>query len=79
MLSWPQNKSADIPICEVSGVFVWSNCYWFVFFPCTENITLLLKQTDLRKNSFMQNNTSEKYSSIPELLKLKVSLLKILT
>ncbi|OWK53467.1 ATP-binding cassette sub-family A member 12 [Lonchura striata] len=37
----------------------------------TENITLLLKQTHLKKNSFMQNNTSEKHSSIPELLKLK--------
>ncbi|PKU31096.1 atp-binding cassette sub-family a member 12 [Limosa lapponica baueri] len=37
-----------------------------------ENITLLLKQTHLKKNSFMQNNTSEKHSSIPELLKLKL-------
>ncbi|TRZ18799.1 hypothetical protein HGM15179_008308 [Zosterops borbonicus] len=45
----------------------------------TENITLLLKQTDLRKNSFMQNNTSEKYSSIPELLKLKMSRLRDVT
>ncbi|KAM7049562.1 glucosylceramide transporter ABCA12 [Acridotheres tristis] len=39
----------------------------------TENITLLLKQTHLKKDSFMQNNTSEKHSSIPELLKLKIS------
>uniref|UniRef100_A0A8C3EXC1 ATP binding cassette subfamily A member 12 n=1 Tax=Corvus moneduloides TaxID=1196302 RepID=A0A8C3EXC1_CORMO len=50
-----------------------------VFFPCTENITLLLKQTHLKKNSFMQNNTSEKHSSIPELLKLKISRLRGLT
>lgn len=77
MLSWPQNKSADIPICEMSGIFVWSN-YCFLS-PCTENITLLLKQTHLKKDSFMQNNTSEKHSSIPQLLKLKVSLLKMLT
>ncbi|XP_063256168.1 glucosylceramide transporter ABCA12 [Prinia subflava] len=45
----------------------------------TENITLLLKQTHLKKNSFMQNNTSEKHSSIPELLKLKMSRLQDLT
>ncbi|XP_039584511.1 ATP-binding cassette sub-family A member 12 [Passer montanus] len=45
----------------------------------TENITLLLKQTHLKKNSFMQNNTSEKHSSIPELLKLKISRLRDLT
>ncbi|XP_071418175.1 glucosylceramide transporter ABCA12 [Pithys albifrons albifrons] len=45
----------------------------------TENITLLLKQTHLKKNSFMQNNTSEKHSSIPELLKLKISHLRDLT
>ncbi|XP_058696545.1 glucosylceramide transporter ABCA12 [Poecile atricapillus] len=45
----------------------------------TENITLLLKQTHLKKNSFMQNNTSEKHSSIPELLKLKISRLRALT
>ncbi|CAN8200951.1 unnamed protein product [Coccothraustes coccothraustes] len=45
----------------------------------TENITLLLKQTHLKKNSFMQNNTSEKHSSIPELLKLKISRLRGLT
>ncbi|KAJ7419550.1 ATP-binding cassette sub-family A member 12 [Willisornis vidua] len=45
----------------------------------TENITLLLKQTHLKKNSFMQNNTSEKHSSIPELLKLKISHLQDLT
>ncbi|XP_014165755.1 ATP-binding cassette sub-family A member 12 [Geospiza fortis] len=45
----------------------------------TENITLLLKQTHLKKNSFMQNNTSEKHSSIPELLKLKISRLQDLT
>lgn len=30
MLSWPQNKSADIPICEMSGIFVWSNyCFFY--------------------------------------------------
>ncbi|XP_009634881.2 ATP-binding cassette sub-family A member 12 [Egretta garzetta] len=45
----------------------------------TENITLLLKPTHLKKNSFMQNNTSEKHSSIPELLKLKISRLRDLT
>ncbi|KAL9848797.1 glucosylceramide transporter ABCA12 isoform 2-T2 [Geothlypis trichas] len=45
----------------------------------TENITLLLKQIHLKKNSFMQNNTSEKHSSIPELLKLKISRLRDLT
>ncbi|XP_072787969.1 glucosylceramide transporter ABCA12 [Taeniopygia guttata] len=45
----------------------------------TENITLLLKQSHLKKNSFMQNNTSEKHSSIPELLKLKISRLQDLT
>ncbi|XP_032301868.1 ATP-binding cassette sub-family A member 12 [Coturnix japonica] len=45
----------------------------------TENIMLLLKQTHLKKNYFMQNNTSEKHSSIPELLKLKISLLRNLT
>ncbi|KAF4791142.1 ATP-binding cassette sub-family A member 12 [Turdus rufiventris] len=45
----------------------------------TENITLLLKQTHLKKDSFMQNNTSEKHSSIPELLKLKISHLRDLT
>ncbi|XP_014807435.1 PREDICTED: ATP-binding cassette sub-family A member 12 [Calidris pugnax] len=45
----------------------------------TENITLLLKQTHLKMNSFMQNNTSEKHSSIPELLKLKISQLRSLT
>ncbi|XP_056352681.1 glucosylceramide transporter ABCA12 [Oenanthe melanoleuca] len=45
----------------------------------TENITLLLKQTHLKKNSFMQSNTSEKHSSIPELLKLKISHLQDLT
>ncbi|XP_053925522.1 glucosylceramide transporter ABCA12 isoform X1 [Cuculus canorus] len=45
----------------------------------TENITLLLKQTHLKKNPFMQNNTSEKHSSIPELLKLKISHLRDLT
>ncbi|RLV92200.1 hypothetical protein DV515_00013870, partial [Chloebia gouldiae] len=45
----------------------------------TENITLLLKQTHLKKNSFMKNNTSEKHSSIPELLKLKISRLQDLT
>nr|XP_009931047.1 PREDICTED: ATP-binding cassette sub-family A member 12 [Opisthocomus hoazin] len=45
----------------------------------TENITLLLKQTHLKKNSFMQNNNSEKHSSIPELLKLKISHLRDLT
>ncbi|GAB0191806.1 glucosylceramide transporter ABCA12 [Grus japonensis] len=45
----------------------------------TENITLLLKQTHLKKNSFMQNNTSGKHSSIPELLKLKISRLRDLT
>ncbi|XP_061204119.1 glucosylceramide transporter ABCA12 [Neopsephotus bourkii] len=45
----------------------------------TENITLLLKQTHLKRNSFMQNNTSEKHSSIPELLKLKISHLRDLT
>uniref|UniRef100_A0A8C3NLH8 Uncharacterized protein n=1 Tax=Geospiza parvula TaxID=87175 RepID=A0A8C3NLH8_GEOPR len=44
-----------------------------------KNITLLLKQTHLKKNSFMQNNTSEKHSSIPELLKLKISRLQDLT
>uniref|UniRef100_A0A8D2N186 ATP binding cassette subfamily A member 12 n=1 Tax=Zonotrichia albicollis TaxID=44394 RepID=A0A8D2N186_ZONAL len=76
MLSWPQNKSADIPsvkfLAFLSGVTI-------VFFPCTENIPLLLKQTHLKKNSFMQNNTSEKHSSIPELLKLKISRLQDLT
>ncbi|XP_067994108.1 glucosylceramide transporter ABCA12 [Melanerpes formicivorus] len=45
----------------------------------TENITLLLKQAHLKKNPFMQNNTSEKHSSIPELLKLKISRLRDLT
>ncbi|KAM9548914.1 glucosylceramide transporter ABCA12-like [Guaruba guarouba] len=45
----------------------------------TENITLLLKQTHLKKDSFMQNNTSEKYSSVAELLKLKISRLRDLT
>lgn len=40
---------------------------------------LLSKQTHLKKNYFMQNNISEERSSIPELLKLKVSLLKMLT
>ncbi|XP_040532198.1 glucosylceramide transporter ABCA12 isoform X1 [Gallus gallus] len=45
----------------------------------TENIMLLLKQTHLKRNYFMQNNTSEKHSSIPELLKLKISLLQNLT
>ncbi|XP_049672891.1 glucosylceramide transporter ABCA12, partial [Accipiter gentilis] len=45
----------------------------------TENTTLLLKQAHLKKNPFMQNNTSEKYSSIPELLKLKISRLWDLT
>ncbi|XP_061858379.1 glucosylceramide transporter ABCA12 [Colius striatus] len=45
----------------------------------TENITLLLTQTHLKKNSFMQNNTSEKHSSIPELLKLKISHFRDLT
>ncbi|XP_067154833.1 glucosylceramide transporter ABCA12 [Apteryx mantelli] len=45
----------------------------------TENITLLLKQTHLKKDPFMQNNTSEKHSSIPELLKLKISRLRDLT
>ncbi|XP_042678296.1 glucosylceramide transporter ABCA12 [Centrocercus urophasianus] len=45
----------------------------------TENIMLLLKQTHLKKNCFMQNNTSEERSSIPELLKLKISLLQNLT
>lgn len=30
MLSRPENKSADIPICEVSGIFVWTN-YWCFF------------------------------------------------
>ncbi|XP_062459511.1 glucosylceramide transporter ABCA12 [Pezoporus occidentalis] len=45
----------------------------------TENITLLLKQTHLKKNSFMQNSTSEKHSSIPELLKLKISHLRDFT
>ncbi|XP_032866623.2 glucosylceramide transporter ABCA12 isoform X1 [Tyto alba] len=45
----------------------------------TENITLLLRQTNLKKNSLMQNNTSEKHSSIPELLKLKISRLWHLT
>ncbi|NXL62908.1 ABCAC protein, partial [Chordeiles acutipennis] len=44
-----------------------------------ENITLLLKQTHLKKNPFMQNNTSEKHSTIPELLKLKISRLRDLT
>ncbi|XP_064015154.1 glucosylceramide transporter ABCA12 [Pogoniulus pusillus] len=45
----------------------------------TANITLLLKQARLKKNSFMQSNTSEKHSSIPELLKLKISRLRDLT
>ncbi|XP_068803956.1 glucosylceramide transporter ABCA12 isoform X2 [Struthio camelus] len=45
----------------------------------TENFTLLLKQTHLKKDPFMQNNISEKYSSIPELLKLKISHLWDLT
>ncbi|XP_029874701.1 ATP-binding cassette sub-family A member 12 [Aquila chrysaetos chrysaetos] len=45
----------------------------------TENTTLLLKQAHLKKNPFMQNNTSEKHSSIPELLKLKISRLRDLT
>ncbi|XP_005244475.3 glucosylceramide transporter ABCA12 [Falco peregrinus] len=45
----------------------------------TEKITLLLRQTHLKKNSFMQNNTSEKHSSIPALLKLKISHLRDLT
>ncbi|KAM6129391.1 glucosylceramide transporter ABCA12 [Pterocles gutturalis] len=45
----------------------------------TEKITLLLKETHLKKNPFMQNNTSEKHSSIPELLKLKISRLRDLT
>ncbi|XP_021254439.1 ATP-binding cassette sub-family A member 12 [Numida meleagris] len=45
----------------------------------TENIMLLLKQSHLKKNYFMQNNTSEKHLSIPELLKLKISLLWNLT
>ncbi|XP_054065519.1 glucosylceramide transporter ABCA12 isoform X2 [Rissa tridactyla] len=45
----------------------------------TENITLLLKQAHLKKNPFMQNDTSEKHSSIPELLKLKISHLRHLT
>ncbi|KAM6269041.1 glucosylceramide transporter ABCA12 [Porphyrio hochstetteri] len=45
----------------------------------TENITLLLKQTRLKKTAFMQNNTSGKHSSIPELLKLKISHLRDLT
>ncbi|XP_010120287.1 PREDICTED: ATP-binding cassette sub-family A member 12 [Chlamydotis macqueenii] len=45
----------------------------------TENITLLLKQIHLKKELFMQNNTSEKRLSIPELLKLKISHLRDLT
>ncbi|OPJ80232.1 ATP-binding cassette sub-family A member 12 isoform B [Patagioenas fasciata monilis] len=45
----------------------------------TENITLLLKRAHLKRNPFMQNNTSEKHSSIPELLKLKISRLRDLT
>ncbi|XP_064371423.1 glucosylceramide transporter ABCA12 isoform X2 [Dromaius novaehollandiae] len=45
----------------------------------TENITLLLKQTHLKKDLFMQNNTFEKYLSIPELLKLKIFRLRDLT
>ncbi|XP_065493613.1 glucosylceramide transporter ABCA12 [Caloenas nicobarica] len=45
----------------------------------TENITLLLKRAHLKKNPFMQNDTSEKHSSIPELLKLKISRLRDLT
>ncbi|KAM9287173.1 glucosylceramide transporter ABCA12 [Morus bassanus] len=45
----------------------------------TENITLLLKQTHLKKNSSEQNNASKKHSSIPELLKLKISRLRDLT
>ncbi|XP_062434346.1 glucosylceramide transporter ABCA12 [Rhea pennata] len=45
----------------------------------TENITLLLKQTHLKKDPFMQNITVEKHSSIPELLKLKISHLWDLT
>ncbi|XP_026708213.1 ATP-binding cassette sub-family A member 12 [Athene cunicularia] len=45
----------------------------------TENIALLLKQTHLKKNSFTQNSTSENHSSIPELLKLKISRLRNLT
>ncbi|XP_040416717.1 ATP-binding cassette sub-family A member 12 [Cygnus olor] len=45
----------------------------------TENITLLLKQIHLKKNYLMQNNTPEKHSSIPELLKLKITRLRDLT
>ncbi|XP_025903800.1 ATP-binding cassette sub-family A member 12 [Nothoprocta perdicaria] len=45
----------------------------------TESITLLLKKTHLKNDPFMQNNTSEKHSSIPELLKLKISRLRDLT
>ncbi|KAM6307367.1 glucosylceramide transporter ABCA12 [Aegotheles albertisi] len=45
----------------------------------TENIMLLLKQTHPKKNPFMQNITSEKHLSIPELLKLKISRLRDLT
>ncbi|XP_051480136.1 LOW QUALITY PROTEIN: glucosylceramide transporter ABCA12 [Apus apus] len=45
----------------------------------TEKILLLLKQTHPTKNPFMQNITSEKHSSIPELLKLKISRFQDLT
>ncbi|XP_010217767.1 PREDICTED: ATP-binding cassette sub-family A member 12 [Tinamus guttatus] len=45
----------------------------------TESITLLLKKTHLKNDPFMENNTSEKHSSIPELLKLKISGLRDLT
>ncbi|XP_030309992.1 ATP-binding cassette sub-family A member 12 [Calypte anna] len=45
----------------------------------TENIMLLLEQTHLKKNLSVQDNTSKKHLSIPELLKLKISRLRDLT
>ncbi|XP_034641961.1 ATP-binding cassette sub-family A member 12 [Trachemys scripta elegans] len=43
----------------------------------TDNITLLLNHAQLKEAPFTQNDTSEKHASIPEILRLKVSLLKM--
>ncbi|KYO33489.1 hypothetical protein Y1Q_0008681 [Alligator mississippiensis] len=45
----------------------------------SENITLLLNQAQIEKAPFTQNDTSEKHSSISELLKSKISRLQNLT
>ncbi|XP_019410082.1 PREDICTED: ATP-binding cassette sub-family A member 12 [Crocodylus porosus] len=45
----------------------------------SENITLLLNQAQIEKTPFTQNDTSEKHSSISELLKSKISRLQNLT